>query len=259
MTGTITWLGLAASLTLVAVAAGLSLWQRLGLAIDMVWAAGRAMVQLLLVGAALDLVISEGRPLWWAWLWVAVMVAFAAWTVRRRAPEVPGVLRLALAGFAAASTVGLGVLFGLGVFPLAGRTLVPLAGMIVGNAMTATVVVARRTVEELRDRREEVEARLALGLPAADAARPHVRSALRTAMIPQIESTKAVGIVFLPGAMTGLILAGESPASAVMVQVAIMYLILGATAVTTAVTSLGLRRLLFTADDRLVHLPRPAL
>ncbi|MEA3217649.1 MAG: UDP-glucose/iron transport system permease protein, partial [Acidimicrobiia bacterium] len=81
------------------------------------------------------------------------------------------------------------------------KTLIPLAGMTVGNSMTSTVVVARRVLEELRDKRDEVEARLALGIAAGDAARPYVRAALRTALIPNIETTRAVGLVFLPGAM----------------------------------------------------------
>ena len=70
-------------------------------------------------------------------------------------------------------------------------------------------------------------------------------------MIPQIETTKAVGLVFLPGAMTGLILAGTPPLAAVKVQAAVMYLVLGAAATTTAVVALGVQRRLFTNDHRL--------
>ncbi len=98
--------------------------------------------------------------------------------------------------------------------------------------------------------------RLALGQPWTAASRPIVRSALRVALSPQIENTKALGIVFLPGAMTGLILAGVDPLDAVLVQLALMYLILGGVATTTAVTALGSVRRLFTDDHRLVALPR---
>ena len=69
--------------------------------------------------------------------------------------------------------------------------------------------------------------------------------------MPQIESTKAVGIVFLPGAMVGLLLAGVSPMDAVQVQLVVMYLILGSVAVTTSVVTMGLRRTLFTPDHQL--------
>jgi putative ABC transport system permease protein len=181
------------------------------------------------------------------------MVVIAGATVRRRAPQVPGILALALTAFAASATLTLGVLFGLGVFDLSVRTIVPLAGLMIGNSLTATVLVSRRLVEELRDKRDEIEARLALGLPAIEAARPYVRGALRTALIPQIESTKVVGLIALPGTMTGLILAGVDPIDAVRVQAAVMFLILGSASTTTTVMALGIQRRLFTRDHRLTR------
>lgn len=246
------WTGLAASAVLVAVAVVISVRRRLGLEGGILFAAARALAQLLLVGVALEFVLDVGRTLAWSWAWVVAMVVFAADTVRRRAPEVPELGRLALLAFAAAAVVTLGVLFGLGVFPLEARTLIPMAGMMVGNSMASTVLVARRILEELRDKREEVEARLALGLPSREASRPYVRAALRTALIPQVETTKAVGLVFLPGAMTGLILAGVEPLDAVRVQAAVMYLVLGSTATSVTVVGLGVQRRLFTTDHRLV-------
>ncbi len=250
--------GVAASLVLVAVAVVLSWREGLGLERTLVWSAARALVQLLLVGAALALVIDPDRPLFLSWIWVVVMLGFAADVARRRSPEVPGMATLALLAFAATGAVAIGVLFGLGILPLEGRTLVPMAGLAIGNAMSATVLAARRITEEIRDKRLEVEARLALGQSSRQAARPYVRSALRAALIPQIETTKAVGIVFLPGAMTGLILAGVEPVDAVLVQVVVMYLVLGSAATATAVVAIGLVRRLFTPDHRLLPLSRPA-
>ena len=251
------WWSLVAALSLVAVAVVLSVVQRLGLHRDLVWAAVRAGVQLAFIGVALHLVLQPGRSLWPCWLWVAVMVLFAAWTNRQRSPEVPGAFGLGVLAYTLALLVSLGVLFGFRIFPLEARTLIPLSGMVVGNSLASTVLVGRRVVAELRDRRDEVEARLALGMTSAEAAHPFVRGAIRTALVPQIETTKAVGIVFLPGAMVGLILAGADPLTAVKVQVAVMYLILGAVSTTTAVMGLGLTRQLFTPDHRLVRLPAP--
>jgi len=256
MNGQVSVGGLLTSLALVAVAALVSLWQRLGLERQVLWAAARALVQLLLVGAALSLIIEPGRSLAWSWLWVLAMIAYAGDVARRRAPEVPHMMPLVIASFGAAAAVTLGVVFGLGVFPVEGRTLVPIAGMMVGNSMTATVLAARRLIEELRDKRDEVEARLALGQPAGRAAKPYQRAALRSALSPQIETTKATGLVFLPGAMTGLILAGVPPVQAVLVQAVVMFLVLGSVAVTTVVVTLGLVRRLFTPDHRLLPLPR---
>lgn len=256
MSGDVGYLGLAASLVLVAIALAISVRLRLRQERELVVAVVRGLVQLLIVGAALAIVIDPDTPLLWSWLWVAGIVVFSAATNKRRAPAVPGLFWIALAANGTSAIIGLAVAFGLGIFPLEGRTLVPIAGMLVGNAMKSGIVVAERLVEALSDGRAEVEARLALGQPWTAASRPVVRSALRLALSPPIENTKALGIVFLPGAMTGLILAGVDPVDAVLVQLALMYLILGGVATTTAVTALGAVRRLFTADHRLVVLPR---
>jgi putative ABC transport system permease protein len=258
MSGDVTWPGLVVSLLLVAVAVVVSWGIGLGLTRALVWATVRAIAQLLLVGCGLALVIDPHRPLIWSWAWVAAMTGYAGVVARRRAPEVPRVLPLATVAFATSAAITLGLLFGLGVFPLQGRTLVPLAGLMIGNAMNATVLAGRRIVEQLRDQRAEIEARLALGHPAGLAARPYLITAIRTALIPQIETTRAVGLVFLPGAMTGLILAGVDPLDAVLVQAVVMFVVLASVATTTTVIGLGLTRRLFTPDHRLPPLPRPA-
>ncbi|MBW3606897.1 MAG: iron export ABC transporter permease subunit FetB [Actinobacteria bacterium] len=254
--GDIGVIGLAASLVLVVVAFAISLRLRLRLERELVVSVTRGLVQLLIVGAALAIVIDPDTPLVWSWVWVVGIVVFAAATVKRRAPAVPGLFWIGLLANAVTGVVGFAVAFGLGIFPVQGRTIVPIAGMLIGNSMKSAIVVSERLVEALSEQRAEVEARLALGQPWVGASRPILRSVMRTALSPQIENTKALGIVFLPGAMTGLILAGVDPLDAVLVQLALMYLILGGVATTTAVTALGAVRRLFTSDHRLVALPR---
>jgi len=254
--GDIGFVGLALSGVMVAVAVAISVARRLGLERSILWACLRAVVQLLLVGAALHLVIDPDRPLVWSWMWVVAMIVFAAVTTARRAREVPDALVLALVAYAAATGAALAVVLGLGVFPTNGRTVVPLAGMVVGNSLSATVLVGRRVVAEFAEKRLEIEARLALGLSNGAAAAPYLRAAVRTALVPQIETTKATGIVFLPGAMVGLTLAGVEPIDAVKVQAAVMFLVLGSVATTTSVIAVGLVRRLFTADGRVVRLRR---
>jgi putative ABC transport system permease protein len=250
------WGGLATSLILVGVAVALAHWQGLRLEGEILWASLRAIVQLLAVGYVLVVLLDPDTPVIFAWCWVAAMIGFSALTVRRRAPEVPGMASLAVFALLASAAVSLGVVFGLGVYPTVGRAIVPIAGMMIGNSIGGLVVAARRIIAELSERRDEIEARLALGLTWQDASKPFVRSALRTALTSQIESTKAVGLVFLPGAMTGLILAGAKPVDAVLVQAALMYLILGCVATNVVIVGLGLTRRLFTDDHRLVPLPR---
>lgn len=254
MNGPVELFGAIASGLLVVVAVGISWWAGLRLERDLITAALRAAAQLALLGLVLVAILAPGQPLALSWLWVMVMIVFAAWTVQRRVPQVPRIWLLAMGAFAASAVVTLGVLFGAGVFPVEANTVVPLAGLMIGNSMTATVLVSRRITAELKDKRLEVEARLALAQPAAEAARPYLREALRTALIPQIETTKAVGIVFLPGMMVGLLLAGVTPLDAVQAQLVIMYLVIGSVAVTTSVVAIGMRRILFTPAHQLRRL-----
>ena len=251
MNGPVELVGAVASGMLVLVAVSVSWWAGLRLERDLITAALRAAAQLALLGIVLVAILTPGQPLILSWLWVAVMIVFAGWTVQRRVPAVPRIWLLSMGAFAASAFVTLGVLFGAGVFPVNSTTVVPLAGLMIGNSMTATVLVVRRVTTEFKDKRLEIEARLALGQPSSEAAKPYLREALRTALIPQIETTKAVGIVFLPGMMVGLLLAGVTPLDAVQAQLVIMYLVLGSVAVTTSVIALGLRRILFTPAHQL--------
>ncbi len=248
--------GVALSALLVLVAIAVSWRRQLGLGRSLLQSSVRALGQLVLVGYGLRLLLAEGTSLWWSVGWVVFMVLFAGWTVTQRAVEVPGLLGLAVAATAATAVVTLGVIFGLGIFPLEPRYLVPTAGMMVGNSLQAAVLAVRRTVDDLTENRAEVEARVALGQPWQQAARRGFRRSLRDALTPQIESTRAVGLVFLPGAMTGLILAGADPLDAVLVQAAIMFLILGGVAISSLVIQQGIAGRLFTDDDRLAPLTR---
>ncbi len=256
MAGNVGWWGLLASLLLVVVAVGISRRYGLGLELAMVGASARAVVQLVVVGAALGLVIDDGRSIVWSWLWVAGIVLVASWIVRRRAPELPGVFGVALVAKVVTTAIAAGLIFGLDIFPLESRTLIPVMGMTLGNALTSTVVAATLLVREVSDRRDDVEARLALGLPWQAAMRPHQRDILRAAIGPQVERTRHVGTVFLPGAMVGLVLAGVDPLDAVLVQGALMFVILGGVATSTAAITLGASRRLFTPDHRLRPLVR---
>lgn len=250
------WLGLALSLAFVLAAVALTAQQRLGLGRPIVVALVRSLAQMAVVGAALVPIVDPDTPLAWSWAWVVGITVFSAVTVRRRAPAVPGLFPVALVAMGLVAGTGLSMVFGLGIFDLEGRTLVPVAGMIVGNSMKAAVVGAARMAEAVADGRAEIEAGLALGMAPRRASRRFVRSALRTAISPQVEQTAALGIVFLPGAMTGLILAGVDPLEAVRTQLALMYVILAGVVIAAMTTGLGTIARLTTPDQTLLALDR---
>ncbi len=254
--GVVGWGALGASLLFVLVAVALTGREHLGLGRPILVALVRSLVQMAVVGLALVPIVDPDTPLVWSWLWVVGIVGFASVTVARRAPEVPGLLWVATGAMALVAATGVGTIYGLGIFPLEGRTLVPVAGMVIGNSMKAAVVGATRVAEALADQRAEVEAGLALGMTPRMASRRVVRSALRTAISPQIEQTAGLGVVFLPGAMTGLILAGASPADAVRTQLALMYVILAGVVIAATATGLGTLARLTTPAQTILPLDR---
>ena len=144
------------------------------------------------------------------------------------------------------------VIFVFGVLDYEPITLVVMAGITIGNTMPSVVLGAQQVVAAVTDRRGEVEAMLALGFDARGIVRFVGAPIARLALVPQIERTNVVGLIALPGAMTGLLLAGVDPIDAVLLQLVVMYLVLGAVSVSVvAMVMIGLHRSL-TPDLRLV-------
>ena len=124
--------------------------------------------------------------------------------------------------------------------------------MIITAAMNTTSLVMTRLHDDLASNRREVEARLSLAQTDRQAALPWLRASLRSGMLPSVDSTKVVGLVALPGAMTGMILAGASPVAAVRVQLVVMYMLLGGTAFAALVAANLTIRRLFTPSHQLI-------
>jgi putative ABC transport system permease protein len=129
--------------------------------------------------------------------------------------------------------------------------LIPLFGMIIGNAMNGAALAAERLASEMEARRAEIEAWLALGATPARASREAVRRALVAALIPAVNGLMVVGLVVLPGMMTGQILAGTSPLLAVRYQIVVAFMLAGAVAMTSVIVVLWYRRTFFTAAEQL--------
>lgn len=203
---------------------------------DIFWSGLRMFVQLLVVGYVLHLVfaLESALPVL---LILIVMAGFAVQTIGARVEnKMPHFYRV----------VGTAILFGcggmtfffctlvIGLEPWYDpRYLIPLAGMVVGNSMTGASLAAERLSAEFRERREEIETALCLGSTVQLAAQPAVSSAFRAALIPSVNAMAAMGLVFLPGLMTGQILSGTEPLIAVKYQIAIMCVITGSVSLTT--------------------------
>ena len=240
------------SLGLVAIAIAVSRSLGLGVEGRIGWASIRAAVQLMVVGILLATIVDAGIGPLLAWVWIVVMVAVTVWTVRRRAAaRIPG-LTLA-AGLAVTGSVAtsLAVAFGLRIFEPRPINLIVVAGITIGNALPSTVLAVDQVFKEADSRQGEIEAMLSLGFDRAMVGRQLAPSAARSALIPQIERTKVVGLIALPGAMVGLLLAGAEPIEAVTVQLLVMYLVLGTVALSVLAVVVSTAWQAVTADLRL--------
>ena len=236
------WPVVFASLSLVAGAIVLSRWLGLGVEWPLVWASIRAAIQLLAVGGLLALILRSTVPDLWAWVWVAVMVTISSVVMVRRMPNHPGAWIPAFLAVGLSTGIGLGVIFGFGVIPYDPISVVVVAGITMGNAMPQGVLAAKTVLNQARDNPGTLEALLAIGFERREVIRFLAPETARLALVPQIERTKVVGLIALPGAMTGLLLAGVDPVDAVVIQLLVMYLVLGAAAVTVITMVLAVTR-----------------
>ncbi len=234
---------LIASLVLVCLSLALARWLRLGISREIVIAAVRAAVQLLIVGFALTALFKSSFATPAAVVWILMMVSIATFVIGRRA-KAPSRALYAVAGGMVAFTTGISlvIIFVSGVFAVSPVAMVVMAGITIGNAMPSAVLGVNLAVAANRDGRPELEALLSLGMNRSQIVRFMAPTPARNALVPQIERTKVVGLIALPGAMTGLLLAGVDPVDAVMIQILVMYLVLGATALCSIVTVAAVSR-----------------
>jgi putative ABC transport system permease protein len=212
----------AAIVVLVLVAAGVSGLGALGLERAIVAAALRAVLQLAAVSLVLAAVV---RVSWLTTAFVAVMYAAAAVTAGRRMTHGRS------AGWAAVAIVAstlplIAALLLTGVLPSQALAVIPVSGILIGGAMTASTLAGRRALDDLATRRGEFDALLSIGLLARDAALEICRPAASNAMIPILDQTRTVGLVTLPGAFVGMLLGGASPIEAGAVQLFVLVALL---------------------------------
>ena len=242
------------ALLFIAISGAISHWQKLELERDMAIGTIRAFAQLLAVGFVLQQLFDAARW-YWVVLALAIMTTVAAHNgVRRQTGAKQGLFTVMMAAIATGASITLILVIGvvLRVRPwYMPQYVIPIAGMILGNCMNGAALVVNRLHSELTLRRNQVEAALALGAPAKKAASEAMRESLRAAMMPTINSMMTVGLVHLPGMMTGQMISGTSPLDAVRYQIVVMLMIAAATAVTAMTAAFGALGVFFTPFHQL--------
>ena len=240
------------SLILVAIAIGVSLWWKLPVAGDMAIGTVRAFIQLVAVGYALHFIF-DLKSLWLIILAIMIMITVGAQAAAGRVKQLKGVYLIAFSAMVVGSLFTLAVMLGFGIITLEARFVIPLAGMIIGNSMNAAALAIDRLASDIRHSRLEIETSLALGKSWQYASGRFQRDAARTGMISILNFMKTAGIVALPGAMTGMILAGADPIDAVLLQVIVACMLLASNTIPAVVAvNLAVRKF-FTRHHQLLH------
>ncbi|MCT2541314.1 MULTISPECIES: ABC transporter permease [Streptomyces] len=226
---------------LLAAAAAVAALASLGRAREILLAGLRAAVQLAAVSLLIGWVVRSLPPLLG---FVALMYAVAVRTAGRRITRNRTWWWAALP-IAAGVVPVVALLLLTGLVPVRGIALIPVTGILIGGALTATVLGGRRALDELTTRRGEVEAGMALGLLDRDARLEIARPAASDALLPGLDQTRTVGLVTLPGAFVGMLLGGASPVQAGAVQLFVLVALMAvqAVAVTTVLELVARGRL----------------
>ena len=248
----LSFVDLAVAAALVAVNGAISFAYRLRLEKSLAAASLRMIVQLALVALALKFIFAQTSPLWSVLFATVMAVAAGAEIVMRQERRFTGWRAMILSSSPAFLSGLVTTLVALALIQPepwhAPRILLPILGMLVGNALSGVALVLDTLTSAANRERNVIEARLALGATRFEAFETVMRRGLRTGLMPILNAMAAAGIVSLPGMMTGQILAGIDPVEAAKYQILIMFLIAGATAI--AVLSAALAAIHLMTDDR---------
>ncbi|KAJ6864843.1 hypothetical protein NC651_035420 [Populus alba x Populus x berolinensis] len=225
-----------AATVVVLMAVILSYMQKLGLGGEMVYSIVRAFLQLSVIGFVLQFIFSQDHAVWIILAYI-FMVSVAGYTAGQRAKHVPRGKLVAGASILAGTAVTMFLLVILNVFPFTPRYIIPVAGMMVGNAMTVTGVTMKRLRDDIKVQMNLVETALALGATPRQATLQQVKRSLVIALSPVLDNAKTVGLISLPGAMTGLIMGGASPLEAIQLQIVVMNMLIGASTVSSIMST----------------------
>ncbi len=240
------------AVVLAVVAFVLARWKSIPVEKEIGFGTVRSFVQLVAVGYALEFIFASDS-IWLVVLAVAIMLLVGAYTAGQRAEHFKNGFGIALIALTTGSLVTLGLMLALEIISVEARYIIPLTGMIISNAMNATAIAFNRIGSDLKGNRLAIETSLSLGKSWKESSRRYYRDAVKAGMISILNFMKTVGIVALPGAMTGMILAGVSPLDAVLIQIIVAYMLLSSVTIAAIISvELSIRRFFNAAEQFVV-------
>lgn len=222
----------------------------LGLGRDLIITSIRATIQLLIVGYILNIVFGFDHPFAMI-VMLFVMISVAAHNAAKRGKGLPRIFWKIFLTISIVELITQGFLLGLEIVPATPPYIISISGMIIGNSMVITNLFLNRLKGELEMRKEEVMLVLSLGGSVKQSIFPILKQSIRSSLIPTIEGQKTIGLVQLPGMMTGQIIAGADPVQAVRLQLLIVFMILSAATLTAIILGFLMYRDVFNKEQQL--------
>lgn len=211
----------------------LSKYFKLGLEKDTIIATIRSIIQLFIVGYLLQFVFDSERYIYIV-LMVAIMIGAATQNARKKGKMIKGITWKLVITFVLIELITQFILIGFNITPPTAQYIIPLSGMVIGNSMVLAILFLNRFTGEIKSQQDQTELILSLGGTPKQAVQTQLIQAIRASTIPTIESQKTIGLVQLPGMMSGQIIAGADPLQAVFFQLLVLFLLL-TTAVFTSI------------------------
>lgn len=206
--------------------------EKLGLGNDILIAGARAVVQLFLIGYVLRYVLRVDN--FYVTLMMVLFIVFnASYNAHTRSEGIYRSFRISTLSIGTGTALSLFVLVASGVIKWTPSQIVPITGMVASNAMTGIGISYHSLNAQFRDQRQQIMEKLAMGADAKQASMSIVRESIKTGMAPSVDRTKTVGLVSLPGMMSGLIFAGVDPVEAIRYQIVVMFMLIAVTSISS--------------------------
>lgn len=212
----------------------------------------RSIVQLLIVGYILKFVFTSDGYLYIG-LMIGLMVLTATLNARKKGSHIDGITWKLVVTFLTVEVITMSILIGLNVVPATPQYMIPLSGMAIGNAMVLSILFLNRFSSEIEAYEDQIELILSLGGTPKQAIYRQLISSIKTSMIPTIESQKTIGLVQLPGMMSGQIIAGADPIQAVQFQLLVIFMLLSIAALSSVILGFLSYPTLFNKQMQMIH------
>lgn len=239
------------SFSLVVVGIFISYKEKLGTWKEILYSISRAIIQLIAIGYVLTYLFEANNSI--VTLAMVIVIVFnASWNAHKRSNNIPNSLKISLVSMSISTFLTLGVLVLAGSIKFIPSQIVPIAGMICGNAMTTIGLCYRNLNSLFRDQRQQILEKLSLGASPKQASISILREAIKAGMQPSLDSAKTLGIVSLPGMMSGLMFAGTMPLTAIMYQIMVTFMLIATTSISSYIASFLAYREFFSKSQQLL-------